>query len=232
MKINYSIILPCFNELKNLQLLIPQLIKTLKHKNYEIILVDDNSEDLTIPKLKKKFKHNKKINLILRKKNRSLGLSIKEGLKKATGNTVVVMDTDFNHRPQDLIKMMSIFEKKNCDMVCGSRFLKGGSSNTFFRHVCSLVFNLFVNIITGGNLTDNLSGFFIIKKKFLKKTNKIFYGYGDYYIRLLYFAQKQKINIIDLPVKYNLRKYGYSKSRLVSMLISYSIETIKIKVNN
>ena len=68
MKINYSIILPCFNELKNLQLLIPQLIKTLKHKNYEIILVDDNSEDLTIPKLKKKFKHNKKINLILRKK--------------------------------------------------------------------------------------------------------------------------------------------------------------------
>ena len=55
MKINYSIILPCFNELKNLQLLIPQLIKTLKHKNYEIILVDDNSEDLTIPKLKKKI---------------------------------------------------------------------------------------------------------------------------------------------------------------------------------
>ena len=53
-------------------------------------------------------------------------------------------------------------------MLCGSRFLKDGSSNTFFRHICSLIFNKFINLLTKGKLSDNLSGFFIIKKKFLK----------------------------------------------------------------
>ena len=143
MKIKYSLILPCFNELENLKLLLPKLIKIIKKKNYEIFLVDDNSHDLTVPKLKKIFKNNRKINYILRKKNRSLGLSIKEGIRRSTGNTIIVMDTDFNHRPQDLKKMMFAFESKNYDMICGSRFLKGGSSNTFFRHICSLVFNFF-----------------------------------------------------------------------------------------
>ena len=141
------------------------------------------------------------------------------------------MDTDFNHRPQDLKSMIKIYEKGHYDMICGSRFLKGGSSNTFFRHFCSLIFNFFVNFITGGKLSDNLSGFFIINKSILKKDlDKIFYGYGDFYIRLLYFVQKQNISICDFPVKYDLRKYGHSKSRLVKMLISYTIETIKIKM--
>ena len=231
MQNKYSLVLPCYNELENLKLLIPQFLKILKNKNYQIIIVDDNSEDQTIIKLRDKFKKNKSIKYILRKKNRSLGLSIKDGIIKSSGNIIIVMDTDFNHRPSDLKKMIYIFENKNFDMICGSRFLKGGSSNTFFRHFCSLIFNFFVNFLTGGKLSDNLSGFFIIKKKHLiGKLDKIFYGYGDFYIRLLYFVQKINISILDFPVKYNLRKYGQSKSKLVRMLVSYTIETIKLKI--
>lgn len=231
MKTKYSLVLPCFNELENLKLLLPQLLRILKNKNYEILLVDDDSSDYTIPKLKKIFKKNKKIRFIHRKEDRSLGLSIKAGIKKSIGEIIVVMDTDFNHRPQDLKSMIKIYEKGHYDMICGSRFLKGGSSNTFFRHFCSLIFNFFVNFVTGGKLSDNLSGFFIINKNNLKKDlDKIFYGYGDFYIRLLYFVQKQNTSIFDFPVKYDLRKYGQSKSRLVKMLISYTIETIKIKM--
>ena len=56
MKTKYSLVLPCFNEFENLELLLPQLLRVLKNKNFEIILVDDNSEDQTIPKLKKIYK--------------------------------------------------------------------------------------------------------------------------------------------------------------------------------
>ena len=56
MQIKYSIVLPCYNEFKNLRLLIPQLLKILKKKKYEIICVDDNSKDHTVPKLKKFLK--------------------------------------------------------------------------------------------------------------------------------------------------------------------------------
>lgn len=229
MKIKYSLILPSYNEYGNLKLLLPKLFRCFRGNNYQIIIVDDNSEDKTIQKLKIIFKNKNKINYILRKKNRGLGLSIKEGIKNSSGKSIIVMDSDFNHRPEDLKKMISNYEKNNLDMLCGSRFLKGGSSNTFFRHFCSLVFNNFINILTKGKFSDNLSGFFIIKKKYLiKDLNKIFYGYGEFYIRLLFYMQKKNIKINEVPVKYALRKYGTSKSRLVRMLILYTVETLKL----
>lgn len=191
-KVKYSLILPSYNEYHNLKLLIPLLINCFKSKNYEIIIVDDNSPDLTTRKLKAKYKQNKFIKFILRKKNRSLGLSIKDGIKNSKSKNIIVMDSDFNHRPIDLKKMIYQFEKKKCDLICGSRFINGGYSSTFFRHKTSKIFNFFINLVTKGNLSDNLSGFFIIKKKFVENLlNQIFYGYGDFYIRLLYIMQKK-----------------------------------------
>ncbi|MDB4339964.1 glycosyltransferase [Pelagibacteraceae bacterium] len=229
MKTKYSLVLPSYNEYGNLKLLLPEIFKSFFKRNYQIIIVDDNSIDQTIKKLKKEFKRRKQIKYILRKKNRSLGLSIKKGIEASSGENIIVMDSDFNHRPQDLKKMILKYEKNKLDMLCGSRFLKGGSSNTFFRHLCSLFFNIFINILTKGNISDNLSGFFIVKKKYIRKDlKKIFYGYGEFYIRLLFFMQKKKIKISEFPVKYALRKYGNSKSRLVRMLFLYTKETIKL----
>ena len=194
MQIKYSIILPCYNEYGNLKLLIPQILTFLKKKSYEILIIDDNSSDNTAERLKKKLKKNTNINYIVRNKNRSLGLSIKDGIKTSKGEIIIVMDSDFNHRPLDLKKMLHIYENKNVDMVCGSRFLKGGFSSSFFRHTTSLIFNQFIRIIIDGTLTDNFSGFFIIKKKLiLRKIDMIFYGYGEYYIRMLFFYKKRKL---------------------------------------
>tara|TARA_B110000285_G_C15016301_1_gene559243 strand:- start:373 stop:1065 length:693 start_codon:yes stop_codon:yes gene_type:complete len=230
MQIKYSIILPCYNEFGNLKLLIPKILKLMRGRNFEVLVVDDNSSDQTIYKLRNIFK-DRVIKYYIRKKNRSLGLSIKEGIEKSQGIYVIVMDTDFNHKPSDLKKMLSCFEINKVDMVCGSRFIKGGYSSSTFRHFSSLIFNSFLNFITRGNLSDNLSGFFILKKKhILKPFNKIFYGYGEYYIRLLYFLQKKKIIVKEIPVKYGKRKYGVSKSKLVQMLFTYTFHAIKLVI--
>ena len=154
MKIKYSLILPSYNEYGNLKLLLPKILKCFSNDNYQIIVVDDNSEDKTVQKLKTIFKKKKQIKYILRKKNRGLALSIKDGIKTCSGKVVIVMDSDFNHRPEDLKKMILNYERNNLDMLCGSRFLKGGSSNTFLRHFCSLIFNSFIN--TEGNFMQKL----------------------------------------------------------------------------
>ena len=233
MKKKYSLILPCYNEYKNLRLLIPLIFKCFSKSNYQIIIVDDNSEDLTIKKLKTKFRPNKKIKYILRKKNPSLGLSIKEGIKKSDGNVIIVMDTDFNHSPKDLKKMINLYDLNDYDLICGSRFLKGGFSTTYFRHYCSKIFNLFVNLITRGKISDNMSGFFIIKKSFLNNMlDKIFYGYGDFYIRLLFYMQKKNLKIRETPVRYAPRKFGQSKTKFVKILFLYSFETAKLIFKN
>ena len=233
MKKKYSLILPCYNEYKNLRLLIPLIFKCFSKSNYQIVIVDDNSEDLTIQKLKSKFRSNKNIKYILRKKNPSLGLSIKEGVKKSDGNVIIVMDTDFNHSPKDLKKMINLYDLNDYDLICGSRFLKGGFSSTFFRHYCSKIFNYFVNFITRGKISDNMSGFFIIKKSFLNNMlNKIFYGYGDFYIRLLFYMQKKNLRIRETPVRYAPRKFGQSKTKFVKILFLYSLETVKLIFKN
>ena len=125
--------------------------------------------------------------------------------------------------------MLHLYETNSFDMICGSRFLKGGFSSTTFRHFTSLIFNYFINFIIKGKQTDNLSGFFIIKRNLISKIlNKIFYGYGDYYIRLLFYLQRTEISIKEIPVKYGVRKYGVSKSRLARMFLLYTIETFKL----
>ncbi len=233
MKKKYSLILPCYNEYKNLRLLIPLIFKCFSKSNYQIIIADDNSEDLTIKKLKYKFRSNKNIKYILRKKNPSLGLSIKEGIKKSDGNVIIVMDTDFNHSPKDLKKMINLYDLNGYDLICGSRFLKGGFSTTYFRHYCSKIFNLFVNFITRGKISDNMSGFFIIKKSFLNNIlNKIFYGYGDFYIRLLFYMQKKNLRICETPVRYAPRKFGKSKTKFVKIFFLYSFEAAKLIFKN
>ena len=229
MTIKYSLILPCYNEYRNLKLLLPEILKNLSNNTFEIIIVDDNSEDKTISKLKDDFKNEDSIKYILRQKNRGLGESIKEGIDKSSGENIVVMDSDCNHRAEDLKLLINEFNTERFDMVCGSRFLKGGFSTTFFRHVSSLIFNIFINFITRGKLSDNMSGFFVIKKRFLKgKLDKIFYGYGEFYIRLLFFMQREGILIGEIPVKYGLRRYGYSKSKLIKMAVNYIVEAIKL----
>ena len=225
MKKKYSLILPCYNEYKNLRLLIPLIFKCFSKSKYQIIIEDDNSEDLTIKKLKSKFRLNKNIKYILRKKNPSLGLSIKEGIKKSDGNVIIVMDTDFNHSPKDLKKMINLYDLNDYDLICGSRFLKGGFSTTYFRHYCSKIFNLFVNFITRGKISDNMSGL-------NNKLDKIFYGYGDFYIRLLFYMQKKNLRIRESPVRYTPRKFGQSKTKFVKILFLYSFETAKLIFKN
>lgn len=229
--INFSVILPCYNELENLKILVPQLQTLLKKENYEIIIVDDNSNDGTQSFFKKFIKKNKKINFLLRKKDASLAKSIYLGLVNSKGNNLIVMDSDCNHRVKDLGQMIKIYTDKELDFVCGSRFVNGGASNNLIRHFLSYTFNKIINMILKGIIQDNLSGFFVFKRKKLFQLNlkSIFIGYGEYYIRLLYHSQKKNYSFKEIGVKYDKRVYGYSKSKFIKMFFNYLLVCINLK---
>lgn len=227
-KIKISVILPTYNEEGNIIPLIDKVKKYLKSKIYEIIVIDDNSPDNTAKLVAEKFSKDKRVRLFIRKDNRGLATAIRYGIEKSKGNLVIGMDTDFNHNPE-LLPIL-VYQCRKFDLVVGSRYIKGGGMENRIRYYLSYLYNMLIRIILSLTTHDNLSGFFCLRKGVLGKLpfGKIFIGYGDYFIRLLYFAKKNKVSIGEIPVYYKNRVWGQSKSRFFSMFMDYSKTVIEL----
>ena len=121
----YSIIIPTFNEKKNISILVDKIEKFLKEKNYEIIVVDDNSNDGSIHifhDIKKKYK---KFHYYIRKeKKRDLSKSIILGVKKSKFKNLIVMDGDLQHNPKYLPILIKKFNTEKQDILVAVRNFK------------------------------------------------------------------------------------------------------------
>ena len=223
-----SVVVPCLNEkdciITLLQEIHAQLTPIYSH---EIIVVDDNSSDGTFDIIKKE--NLPYVKAFLRQENPpSLGGSIKFGIEQAKGETVIIMDSDFNHHPKYI--PMLIDSLKHFDCVTVSRFVYGSSMGNKFRHIASWLFNMFLRITTRTMITDCLFGFCAIRRDILLQMplKKIFYGYGDYYIRLMYFLQKNKVTILQVPGIHSPRLAGTPNRSLLKTFFRYLKAVIKI----
>ena len=228
----YSIILPAYNEKENLPLLITKIKFYLKRKKYKIYIIDDHSNDGTEKIIREKFRSDNRISFTARKKlPRSLGRSVGEGMLLSKYDKIIVMDSDFNHNPKYLLTLINQHEKFKYPLICGSRFLNTKPKNLKSRYKMSKIYNLIMRPIMRSNISDNLSGFFFINRKIIEKKlfNKIFYGYGDYYIRLLHYIQKNNnYNIKEISIVYDERKFGLSKTKFINIFLKYTFEIIKL----
>lgn len=218
-----SLIIPTYNEKNNIILLIKR-IKTILNKRkfrFEIIIIDDNSPDKTSQNIKTAFKQNNEIRLFVRKKVKELASAILFGIKKARGSIIVGLDADFNHPPEKIPDLVSAL--KNSDLVIASRFVKGGGMDNKWRYYLTYAFNLFLHRILSFPIMDNMSGFYCIKKVKLCKLplEKIYQGYGEYHLRLVYLANKYDLRIKETPVYYKKRRFGRSKSNLFKLFFKY-----------
>ncbi len=220
-----SIILPSYNEKGNIVRLIDKILsicKVSRIKNFEIIVVDDNSPDKTADYCKKVFRKKGNIKVYTRTTERGLASAIKFGINQSRGKYLVVMDTDFNHNPQEIPKMLTLTNKY--DIIIGSRFVKKGGMENKKRYYLSKIYNYFIKHISQTDFTDSLSGFFCVKSRQLKKLNSdyIFRGYGEYFIRLLILVKLEGFKHTEIPVYYKNRDYGESKSKFLSMFLIYT----------
>ena len=89
-----------------------------------------------------------------------------------------------------------------------------------------------MRLAIGTRIDDNLSGFFSIKrdKLFALNFDKIFWGYGDYFFRLLLQIQKAKFKLVEVPVFYGERIHGKVKTRFISVFMGYTKEVIKLMI--
>lgn len=226
-----SVVLPAYREKENLVALVPRIAQALADSDLEILVMDDNSQDGTEEAMNLLRRDQKiPVRTIVRKTNRGFALSIRDGLDQATGDALVIMDSDGNHDPAYLPMMVTNLNFYGC--VSATRFQYGGSMDSQSRFVLSWLFNLFIRLVTRKYVTDSLYGLIAIRKEELQKINfdKVFWGYGDYCIRLLYYLQCMKVTILQFPAKNGVRLHGEGNSKFFKVFIQYFTAVMKLVI--
>jgi dolichol-phosphate mannosyltransferase len=237
-----SIILPTYNERENITDLIDAIRNELQATgwHYEIIVVDDDSPDGTAALVREQYLVTEItgdgvepcVRLLVRQSDKGLAKSIREGLEQARGRTLVVMDTDFNHDPAMIPQMIDLL--RYYDLVIGSRFVMRGGMEDALRYRLSLFYNVFIRLLLHTQIQDNLSGFFAVRRETLlsmqHKFGQIFYGYGDYFMRLLLLAWRNNWRILEVPVFYILRRHGDSKTGFWRIFRDYTRAVLSLRL--
>lgn len=243
-----SVVLPTYNERDN----ICDLIDAIRHEldphdwTYELLVMDDSSPDGTAEQVINRYELARTdadtamgsvgtsgcVRVCIRTQDRGLARAIRDGLERANGSTVVVMDTDFNHDPAMIAQMVDLL--RYYDLVIGSRFVMRGGMEDMMRYRLSLLYNMFIRFLLNTQIQDNLSGYFAVRRSRLMeltgKFDKIFYGYGDYFIRLLLLAWRNDWKILEVPVYYILRRHGDSKTGFLSIFRRYTVAVLRLRL--
>ena len=211
-----SIVIPTFNEVKNIIPLLENLINLLNNYEYEIIVVDDDSPDGTSVEVDKFTKDKNRIKLITRIGRSGLSSAIKEGLIFAQGEYLLVLDGDGQHDPSFVLNIINEIKNNTSDIIIASRFLNSsrleGLSNkrSLGSKIANRVacFSLHKNYST---LTDYLSGCFCIKKEITKKLIRKIEINGFKFLYELLSVSKGKLVVKEVPLIFKERLYGNSK---------------------
>ena len=213
--IKISILIPCFNENNTINMIIDRVIKSLEvynFTNYEIIIVDDFSNDGTREKLKK-LSIQDKIKIFYHSKNLGKGGAIKTAIAQISGDITIIQDADLEYDPFDYNKLLLPFFETDSDVVYGSRFLGGGKYVRihFFWHylankILTFICNLFINL----NLTDMETGYKVFKSSALKNIDLKENSFSFEPEVTIKFAKK-KYKFYEVPITYNGRSYNEGK---------------------
>ena len=205
-----TIIIPCYNEVKTIEIIVNKILKLNKYE-FEIIIVDDYSIDGTREILKNKLSN--KVSLIIyNEKNYGKGYCIKKGIERSNGNIILIQDADLEYNPQDYPKLINPLINNYADVVYGSRFVGGDEKRVlFFWHtLANKILTLISNIFSNLNLTDMECGYKCFRSEVLKKItlNQNRFGFEP---EITAKISKMNIRIFEVGVSYFGRTYSEGK---------------------
>ena len=213
---NALIIIPTYNEDKNISILIDKIRKLKSEINLDILVIDDGSPDGTAKSVEEIQKEDSKLHLINRGKKLGLGSAYCLGFNWAIENNfdvIVQMDADLSHNPKDILRLLS--ESSNSDVVIGSRYKTGVNVVNWplRRLILSYLANIYARIITGLKVYDLTSGFKCIKTSVLKKINidKIKSEGYSFQIEVNCLCYNKNYKISEVPIIFYDRTIGKSK---------------------
>ena len=211
-----SIIIPTYNESKNILQILKSIGEHLpKNLLAEAIVVDDNSPDGTGKIVEDYLKEVKQkigyiIHIIHRKTKSGLSSAVLRGIEYATGDTIVVMDSDFSHPPKIIPRLIEEIKRSGCDIAIASRYVAGGAVKgwTLKRKLLSSTATRIAKKGLGINESDPMSGFFAFKRKIIDGLKLDAIGYK---MLLEILVKTRGATVREIPYTFTNRMHGSSK---------------------
>ena len=206
-----SVVSPTLNEAANVPLLVEQLERALDGLDYEILIVDDDSPDLTWSVARNISSRNPRVKSIRRMENPGLGMAVIDGFSEATGDMLACIDADLQHDPAILPKMVKELQA-GADVVVGSRHVEGGSTGEWIRlrRLESWIAGGAAQFLLGFKFKDPTSGYFLMWREDFQEVKAQLDGNG-FKILLEIVARLHRSNIKEVPYTFRPRTTGESK---------------------
>ena len=225
---NLSVVIPTYNEKENLPVICEAINKAAVSNDIpiEIIIVDDNSPDLTY-KVAEDLSKKYPIKLIRRINKRGLGSAIIDGIAAASSEIVCIIDADLSHPPQTIPKMYQMIKSKEAELVVGSRLVSSGgvSDWIWYRRVIHIIARTLGSFLTP--IKDVTSGYFMFDKKIIEgvKLNPT-----SWKIALEIIVKGKYKKAVEFPIVFKEREAGKSKITLKDSF-DYLIHLISLTVH-
>lgn len=201
-----SIVVPVFNEEESLGAFYKELSLVILDldKNYEIIFVDDGSQDRSLDILKGFFSKNKNVKIFSFRKNQGKSEALTYGFEKASGDYIITLDADLQDKPSEISKLLSKIKKEGFNLVCGWR---RNRKDSYAKIIASRAFNSLASFFWGVKLHDYNCGLKVYDRDAAKSLR--LYGGLHRFIPLLVF--QQGFSVTEIPVEHEVRRFGKSK---------------------
>ena len=213
---NTLVIIPTYNEKENIEAIICAVFS--QKKQFDILVIDDNSPDGTSSIVKKLQQEYSNLYLEIRKEKKGLGSAYIHGFMWAIAKNydyIIEMDADFSHNPNDLIRLYNACANDGNDVAIGSRYITGVNVVNWpmGRVLMSYYASAYVRIVTGLSIRDTTAGFMCYTAKVLENIDldRIkFTGYA-FQIEMKFTSVKMGYKVVEVPIVFTDRTMGESK---------------------
>jgi len=229
-----SVIIPVYNEENSIKNVIERIPN---HRNYEIILIDDGSMDKSVLKIKEIENNN--IILLQHQKNLGYGAALITGFKSATGNIIITLDSDGQHKPEEIEKMIKPILQNKADLVIGSRYLGECDYKVpLYTRIGEYCVKICILTLFRQRVGNNQSGYRCFRKEILNGLNdNLFVGMG-FTTEFLLECALNNLKILEIPISIKQREHGTSYVNLANLFKSilnciaiYFLKRSKLKIN-
>jgi dolichol-phosphate mannosyltransferase len=211
--LDLSVVVPTFNERANVAPFLESLNQALEGIPYEIIFVDDDSEDGTAACIREVAVRNPYVRVLQRLHRRGLASACIEGMMAAAAPYIAVMDADLQHDEHALPEMLRQIKARDLDLTIATRNSPGGSMGNFARHRVFLS-NLGQSLsrwVCRMDITDPMSGFFVVRREYLEEVVRSASGVGFKILLDLIASSRRPVRVGEVSYTFRERLHGVSK---------------------